>query len=84
MGRKKITVLDWLNTIGSTGDPIKTSVRYGTTRYGSTVECSGKSADWLAAHFSPAALPVMDARVHHVEITQDEIIIYAKPKTVII
>lgn len=81
---KKITVLDWLNTIGSTGDPIKTSVRYGTTRYGSTEECSGKNADWLASHFPPAALPVMEARVHHVEITHDEITIYARPKTVTI
>lgn len=38
MTRKKITVLDWLGTIGYASDSIKTSIRYG-----STVVCSGQS-----------------------------------------
>lgn len=74
MARKRLTVLEWLNTIGSASDSIDTSVRFG-----GTVVCIGQSPQWLAAHGPVGAL---EARVQFVTITREEIMIYAKPKDV--
>lgn len=72
MSRKKITVLEWLNTIGYASDNIKTTVKFGMK----TV-CTGQSPQWLASHGSVGAL---EAKVTFVTITCEEITIQAKPK----
>lgn len=72
MARRRLTVIEWLNSIGDASDKIDTTVRYGAT-----VVCSGQSPQWLASH---GPVGPLEARVQFVTITRDEIIIQAKPK----
>ena len=72
MARKRLTVLEWLNTIGHASEQIDTTVRYG-----STVVCSGHSPMWLASH---GPVGPLESKVQFVTITRDEIIIQAKPR----
>lgn len=72
VARKRLTVLEWLNTIGHSSGQIETVICFGSKEI-----CKGRSPQWLASHALPGPL---EAALQYVTITQGRITIQAKPK----